>query len=103
MQPELVIRHRVLVRAERSYTQSDLAWRRAAERARAWFPADDRPAMPPIGDPGSPLRKLWETRERSIARLMAARAKLDVERERSARRQAQVPARRILLLVDARG
>lgn len=65
---------RVIARALTAYVEADIAWRRAARRARLYFPCSERPQNPPIGDAGSPMRRLHEARERALLRLMAIRA-----------------------------
>ena len=82
MRAELHMRYRLLLRAERRFDAADRAWHAAAQAARALFPAGARPPVLPIGDPGSPVRRLWERRERELLALLAARARLDAARVR---------------------
>ena len=84
MRAELHMRYRLLLRAERRFDAADRHWHAAAHAARALFPAPLRPSVLPIGDPGSPVRQLWERRERELLALLAARARLEGARARLA-------------------
>ncbi|MEO1676588.1 MAG: hypothetical protein AAFU80_00355 [Pseudomonadota bacterium] len=98
MNTEFALRRRLLVVAQTRYAQADAAWAAAAEAALSWFPAESRPAVPPIGDPGSALRRLWEERERALRRFAAARLRMDRARARALRLRRRLPARPILLI-----
>jgi hypothetical protein len=93
MHEEIRTHLRMVRRIERRYWIADRDWRRAAEAACAMFPPSTRPAAMPIGDPGSPVRRRWEARERELLALMAAQARL---RAAEARRAAA--ARRMVVL-----
>jgi hypothetical protein len=62
MRAELHMRYRLLLRAERRFDAADRHWHAAAHSARALFPAPLRPPVLPIGNPGSPVRRLRERR-----------------------------------------
>ena len=76
MQDDLRVRRRVLAVTYQRYVEADLSWIRACQAARDWFPADDRPYRRAIGDPSSPIRRIYERRQRALVQLMAARLKL---------------------------
>lgn len=65
------------------YLAADRAWRLAQAEAMSWFPAQFRPAVPPIGDVGSRLRQLHDRRDRALARLETAHRKLARARNRA--------------------
>lgn len=87
MTPDLEIHRRALVVFYRRYVRADRDWRRAQRDARAWFPASERPAVPPIGDAGSRLRRLYDRRDRAIVQLAAAYAEFNAMRRRPARQR----------------
>jgi len=99
MDPTLALRRRVLAGAIHRYVEADLAWRAAAVSARAWFPREQRPHLPPIGDPGSRLRNLHERRERALLRMIAARERFEAARHRAARRK--LPPAHVVLLIGS--
>lgn len=78
-------RRRALLIFYRRYLAADRAWRLAQAEAVSWFPAQFRPAVPPIGDPGSKLRRLHDRRDRALARLKVAHLKLGKAQERATR------------------
>ncbi len=86
MTPDLELRRRVLVVFYRRYVRADRAWRLAQIEARSWFPARERPAVPPIGDAGSRLRRLYDRRDRAIAQLAAAHREYAAVRHRPTRK-----------------
>jgi len=96
MREEVRIHLRMVSRIERRYWHADRDWRRAAEAACAVFPPAQRPAGAPIGDPGSPVRRRWESRERALLTLMAAQARL---RAAEARHAAPIPRVTVRLLL----
>lgn len=97
MQPELKLRHRVLVTSYRRYLVAEQAWSRAVEDAARWFPAAARASAGLIGNPGSRIRALYEEREEAIQRLAVARLKLEIARQRMARRKMVMARMRRLL------
>ena len=98
MQIELATRRRALLITYQRYLDSDRAWNAALRETRAWFPSGDRPGSLTIGNPGSPIRRLYEQRERALLQLYAARVKLETARQRltAKRRNADVP--RVMLI-----
>jgi len=85
MRPELEIHRRALLSAYQRYLAADRAWRRAQNEAVSWFPARNRPSVLPIGDPGSPLRRLHDRRDIAIVRLEVLQMKLHETRRRTTR------------------
>lgn len=86
MTPDLETRRRALVVFYRRYLRADHAWRVAQREARSWFPPAQRPAVPPIGDAGSRLRRLYDRRDKALVQLAAAHRELNAGRLRTARR-----------------
>ena len=77
MKTELLHHRRALMKAYRRYLAADIAWRHAQEDALAWFPSHARPQVPPIGQPGSPVRRLYDRRERALLRFVVIRRTLN--------------------------
>jgi len=75
MRPELELRRRALLSAYHRYLAADRACRLAEKEALSWFPIKNHPSVPPIGHPGSPLRRLHDRRDRAIFRLQLLRLK----------------------------
>ena len=74
-------RKRVLLSAYRRYLAADRAWVEANDMARAWVRTTPKPVVA-IGTPRSRMRSLYDQRERALARLHAARLKLEIARTR---------------------
>jgi hypothetical protein len=89
MHPDLRVRRRLLVLSYRRYLDADRAWALAEREARAWLPAKTPPPVALVGNPGSRVRRLYETRERALARLLLAREKLEQGRLRLDDRRAR--------------
>jgi hypothetical protein len=87
MTPDLEPRRRALAVFYRRYLVADRALRLAQGEALSWFPRGSRPSVPPIGDPGSPVRRLHDRRDRALQLLVVAHVKLHEARRRSARRR----------------
>ena len=83
MTPGLQTRRRALLIVYGRYLRADRAWRAAQTEAMSWFPLNMRSSVPPIGDPGSPLRRLYDCRAKTLAQLTAAHRKLNEARRRS--------------------
>ena len=98
MHADLVTRRRVLMLTYRRYLQADRAWTVALDAIKGWYPAASRPGAWVIGNPGSPIRRLHERRERALLQLEAARLKLDAARQRLAARRGKTRGSRILLV-----
>lgn len=87
MHAELATRRRVLLLIYQRYIAAEQAWDVAQRETKAWFPQSHHsPAI--IGDPGSPIRQLYNRRERAILQLEVARLKLQVARQRLENRGA---------------
>lgn len=82
----LAARRRALLIYCQRYSAADRAWRVAQSEALAWFLAGRRQSGNPIGNPGSPLRSLFECREKALARLTVAHMKLRSARDRQIKR-----------------
>jgi hypothetical protein len=83
---------RVLLVVYRRYLRADRAWRLAQREARSWFPPDSRPAVPPIGDSGSRLRRLHDRRDKALMQLMTAyRTLYEMRRQNAALRVRALP------------
>jgi len=85
MKSEFENRRRALLIFYRRYLAADRAWRLAQAEAVSWFPVQFRPAVPPIGNPGSKLRHLHDRRDRALAKLTVAHLKLGDARKRATR------------------
>lgn len=91
MQREMEAHRRALLIVYRRYMRAERAWRLAQAEALSWFPAETRPTVPPIGDPGSRLRRLYERRDRALVQLTAIRQTLHAS-QRHARRTFEILA-----------
>lgn len=88
MLEELKVRRRMLVQIQRRYAEADRDWARAIAEASRWFPATPPHPLAPIGNPGSHVREVYDARDRALAQLGAARAKLHAAQARAGRRDA---------------
>ncbi|WP_138471051.1 hypothetical protein [Poseidonocella sp. HB161398] len=86
MQPELELRRRALRLTYQRYLEADRAWNMALDDVKQWFPVEDQPYGAVIGEPGSPMRRLFELRMRSLVQFETARQKLGTARRRLAAR-----------------
>lgn len=85
MHTDLATRRRVLLLIYQRYTAAEQAWSVAQQETKTWFPQSHHsPAL--IGEPGSPIRHLYDQRARAILQLEVARLKLQVARQRLERR-----------------
>lgn len=85
MHADLATRRRALLLIYQRYIAAEQAWSVAQRETKTWFPQSHHsPAF--IGDPGSPIRHLYDQRERAILQLEVARLKLHVARQRLRRR-----------------
>ena len=66
MHADLETRRRVLLLTYRRYLEADRAWNTALREMRTWFPTTRRPVSAIIGNPGSPIRRLYEQRARAM-------------------------------------
>lgn len=85
MHADLATRRRALLVIYQRYVAAEQAWSVAQQETKTWFPqSHHNPAI--IGDPGSPIRHLYDQRARAILQLEVARLKLQVARQRLQRR-----------------
>lgn len=98
MQTRFEARRRILIAAYRRYLAADRALQSARGAARVWCPETPVRGVALIGDPGSRVRRLYERRERALARLTIARSALD-----DARQASHTPAPLRIRLIDLRG
>ena len=98
MHADLAARRRLLLLAYHRYIEADRSWTVAIEEMKAWFPPEPSSRRSSIGNPGSPIRQLYERREKAISRLEVARIKLEVGKQRLAGRAVVSTTRRILLI-----
>lgn len=87
MQIELVTTRHVLLIAYRRYLEADREWVIALRNLQRWFPEESRKGTFAVGDPGSPVRRLYARRQRALAQLEAMRLKLKTAKQRMAARQ----------------
>lgn len=101
MNTDLLTRRRALLVTYRRYLAADRAWALALREMKTWFPAASRPGASAIGNPGSPIRRLFEQRERALLQFETARLKLEVAKQRfAARERARRPVR-VMLITSA--
>ena len=98
MHIDLKIRRRVLLVTYQRCLRTDRAWIVALREMKAWFPVTNQPYRSTIGSPGSPMRRLYERRERAILQLETARRKLEEAKRRLAARRQKPQAPRALLV-----
>jgi hypothetical protein len=98
MHPYLATRRRILQVTYRRYLEAERAWNVATYEMKAWFPKSSESSCLMIGSPGSPIRRLYQQRERAVLQLEVARLKLEVARQRLTRRQLKLDAPSILFL-----
>jgi hypothetical protein len=96
MTQDLEPRRRALAVFYHRYLAADRAFRLARREALSWFPSGSRPAVTPIGNPGSPIRRLHDRRDRALQQLIVARTILDEARRQSA------PRTQVRLIVHGR-
>jgi len=84
MHKDLKFRRAVLVTIYRRYLEADRAWTVALRETRQWFPAQSRPYRVTIGNPDSPVRRVYERRQRALEQLAIARLKLEEAKRRLA-------------------
>ncbi|MDT8325919.1 MAG: hypothetical protein RQ750_00840 [Roseovarius sp.] len=98
MHKDLLTRRRVLLVTYRRYLDADRAWTVALREVKTWFPAASRPGVSTIGNPGSPMRRLFEQRERALLQFETARLKLEAARRRFAARECARRSVRVMLI-----
>lgn len=87
MHNELSVRRRAVVITYRRFLDADRAWNERCREMMSWFPPSHRPQPAAMGNPGSPVRKAYEQRARTIAQLEVAVLKLKVAKRRMAERR----------------
>ena len=98
MHPDLRTRRSVVIRARLAYDEADAAFRAEVRRAAELVPEVHCRSYWSIGNPGSPIRRLHEQRDRALQRLTVALVKFDTARARLAGSRSPDRATRILLL-----
>ena len=98
MHTDIVPRRRLLLLTYQRYMAADRAWNVALREMKTWFPAASQPVRSTIGNPGSPIRRLYKNRERAMLQLETARLKLEVAKQRLAARQQKTQATRMLYI-----
>ena len=82
MNPALETRRRVIFKAFDTYVIADRDFRAAATDAARFFPGEPTHGVWHVGDPGSRIRRLYETRDHALQRLLVARMKLPTAKGR---------------------
>lgn len=82
---------RILIIAYRRYLVADRALKAARRAALVWFPDLPPKSAMLIGDPGSPIRRLHDRRQRALARLVLVRQELKTAQGRALPRQGKAP------------
>jgi hypothetical protein len=93
MDEHLEVRRRVLIVAYRRYLVADQALQAARASALSWFPEAPPRSTMPIGDPGSRIRRLYDRRDRALARLSLARQELEEAQRRMRQRRIHATPR----------
>ena len=86
MHPQLDVQRRVLFRAYQRYLASERALVEAMITALNWLPDLGTPSIELIGNSGSRIRRLYEGRERAMARVRLAQQALEDAERRMKRR-----------------
>lgn len=97
MRPELTTRRRVLHLTFQRYIEADRVWREALLEMKSWFPLSASPYGGAIGDPGSPVRKVYDARMRALLQFEAAHVKFETAKQRLAKRTQRTPPRVLVL------
>lgn len=89
MHADLEVRRRALVRAYTQYLVAERNWINAVEDVRGLCRAEFRSQTAFVGNPGSPIRRLHEKRQKALQRLQVSRLKLAIAKRRLLRRSAK--------------
>ncbi len=100
MHADLQTRRRLLLVAYQRYLESEAEFNSALRDMRSWFPSGRRPYRATIGNPGSPIRQLYDQRDRALLRLAVAREKFETAKRRLESRRP-VSSRRTLFITFA--
>jgi hypothetical protein len=87
MHRHLEAHRRLLIVAYQRYLAADRALETARSAAVSWFPVATSGNTVLIGDPGSRIRRLYEHRDRALARLTLARQALEEAESRMRKRR----------------
>jgi len=98
MHSDLATRRRALLITYQRYLEADRAWEVAISDMQNWFPKRKKPSPLTIGNPGSPIRRLYERRELALMQLEAARQKFETAKQRLATRHQEAQVSRVVLL-----
>jgi hypothetical protein len=100
MHRDIETNRRVLLLAYRRFLEVDRAWDMALRELNSWFPSAKQVGVSTLGNPGSPIRRLHDQRDRALRQLEAAYQKLEVAKKRMAVRRQQTLAQQILFIKD---
>jgi len=100
MHRDIETNRRVLLLAYRRFLEVDRAWDMALREVNSWFPSAGKVGLSILGNPGSPIRRLHDQRDRAIRQLEAAYQKLEVAKIRLAARRQKTQAKQILFITD---
>ena len=89
MQQEFTTRRRALRVTFERYVEADRAWREALLAMNDWFPQSPALHVGMIGNPGSPMRRLFDARSRALLHFEVAQVKLAAAKRRLAERSGR--------------
>ena len=89
MHTNLEVRRRALVRAYNQYLLAERNWVNAMEDVRSLCSREFRSQTTLVGNPGSPIRRLHEQRQKALQRLKVSRLKLAIAKRRLLRRSTK--------------
>ena len=89
MHIELMTIRRALLMTYQSYLEADRAWDIAMHDVNTWFPGENRTGILAIGNPGSPVARLYVQRKRALQQLEAVSRKLQRAKKRLASRRPE--------------
>jgi hypothetical protein len=98
MHTDIATRRRVLLLTYQRYLAADRTWNIALRDLNAWFPLAGKRGLSVLGNPGSPIRRIHDQRDRAMRQLEAARKKLEVAKRRMVERHQKTHAKRILCI-----
>jgi hypothetical protein len=101
MHADIATRRRLLLLTYQRYLAADRVWDLALREMKTWFPTASQPGPSTIGNPGSPIRRLYRQRERAMLQLETARLKLEVAKQRLATSRQKTQATRVLYITYA--
>lgn len=99
MHADLKSRRRLLINASQSYVFADDAWHQGLREATAFITDAVGPNTWKIGNPGSRIRMLYEARDQALQRLVVARLKIQVAKQRIQDRQLRPPKATLFLAI----